>query len=163
MMCPLFCCFAATYTLLNILKILIQSSVGISCTDVEGEIPHTHSISSNKMASSSPPPSLYSKPSEDLWAEWLEPLIKWQMFGLFLPGIKQTDIERIEEDKTEVDSRKMALWSKWSTVNPNGTWEDVIKALKRMKQNTLAVEIEGKLSKEQVHKGKRMKWVRTCI
>ena len=71
-----FCCFAATYTLLNILKILIQSSVGISCTDVEGEIPHTHSISCNKMASSSPP-SLYTKPSEDLWTEWLEPLINW--------------------------------------------------------------------------------------
>ena len=108
------------------------------------------------MASSSSPPSLYTKPSEDLWAEWLEPLNKWQMFGLFLPEIKQKDIEKIEEDKTGVDSRKMALWSKWSTVYPNGTWDDVIKALKRMKQNTLAVEIEGKLSKEQVHKGKRI-------
>ena len=68
------------------------------------------------MASSSSRPSLYSKPSEDLWAEWLEPLTKWQMFGLFLPEIKQKDIEKIEEDKTsdktEVDSRKMALWSK---------------------------------------------------
>ena len=130
---------------------------------MEGEIPHTHTIIDSKMASSSSPPSLYTKPSEDLWAEWLEPLNKWQMFGLFLPGIKQTDIEKIEEDKIGVDSRKMALWSKWSTIYPNGTWDDVIKALKRMKQNTLAAEIEGKLSKEQVDKGKRMKWVHTCI
>ena len=84
------------------------------------------------------------------------------MFGLFLPEIKQKDIEKIEEDKTGVDSRKMALWSKWSTIYPNGTWDDVIKALKRMKQNTLAAEIEGKLSKEQVHKGKRIE-VGTCI
>ena len=78
------------------------------------------------------------------------------MFGLFLPEIKLKDIEKIEEDKTGVDNRKMALWSKWSTIYPNGTWEDVVKALKKMKQNTLAAEIEGKLSKEQVHKGKRI-------
>ena len=101
------------------------------------------------MASSSTPPSLYSKPSEDLWAEWLDPLIKWQMFGLFLPGIKQKDIEKIKEDETGVDSRKMALWSKWSAVYPNGTWDDVVKALKRMRENALAAEIEGKLSKEK--------------
>ena len=101
------------------------------------------------MASSSSPPSIYTKPSEDLWAEWLDPLIKWQMFGLFLPGIKQKDIEKIEEDKTGVDNRKRALRSKWDKVYPNGTWDDVIKALKRMEENTLAVEIEGKLGKEK--------------
>ena len=101
------------------------------------------------MASSSPPPSLYTKPSEDLWAEWLDPLIKWQMFGLYLPGIKQKDIEKIEEDKTGVDNRKRALRSKWDKVHPNGTWDDVIKALKRMEENTLAVEIEEKLDKEK--------------
>ena len=123
---------------------------------IEGETPHTHSISSSKMASSSSPPSLYTKPSEDLWTEWLEPLINWKTFGIYLPEIKQKDVEKIEEDKTGVDNRKMALWSKWSTVYPNGTWEDVIKALKRMKENMLAAEIEGKLSKEQVHKGKRI-------
>ena len=108
------------------------------------------------MASSSTPPSLYSKPSKDLWTEWLEPLIDWQTFGLFLPEINQKDIEKIKKDTTGVDSRKMALWSKWSTVYPNGTWDDVIKALKRMKENMLAAEIEGKLSKEQVHKSKRI-------
>ena len=108
------------------------------------------------MASSSSPPSLYTKPSEDLWTEWLDSLINWKTFGIFLPEIKQKDVDKIEEDRTGVDSRKMALWSKWSTVYPNGTWDDVIKALKRMKENMLAVEIEGKLSKEQVHKGKRI-------
>ena len=91
-----------------------------------------------------------------MWAERLKPLIKWQRFGVFLPGIKQKDIEKIQEDKTGVDSRKRALWSKWSTIYPNGTWDDVIKALKRMRENKLAAEIEGKLSKEQVHKGKRI-------
>uniref|UniRef100_A0A1X7TZD2 Uncharacterized protein n=1 Tax=Amphimedon queenslandica TaxID=400682 RepID=A0A1X7TZD2_AMPQE len=57
------------------------------------------------MASSSTPPSpLDSSPREDLWAEWLEPLTKWQTFGLYLPGIKQKDIDKIEEDKTGVES-----------------------------------------------------------
>ena len=46
----------------------------------------------------------------------------------------------------------MALWSKQSTVYPNDTWDIM---LKRMTDNTLAVEIEGKLRKEQaVVKGK---------
>ena len=36
----------------------------------------------------------------------------------------------------------MALRSKWSTVYPNGTWHNAIKALKRMTGNTLAVAIE---------------------
>ena len=114
--------------------------------------PHT---SQYKMASSSTPPSpLYSSPREDLWAEWLEPLTKWQTFGLFLPGIKQKDIDKIEEDKTGVDSRKMALWTKWTTVHPTGTWNDVISALKRLKENALATDIEGRLSKEKVFENK---------
>ena len=41
----------------------------------------------------------------------------------------------------------MALWSKWSTVYSNGTWDNVIK---RMTENTLAVEIDY----GQVHAGK---------
>ena len=106
------------------------------------------------MTSSSTPPSLYSSPREDLWVEWLEPLAKWQKFGLFLPGIKQKDIDKIEEDKTGVDSRKMALWTKWTTVHPTGTWNDVISALKRLEENALATNIEGRLSKEKVFENK---------
>ena len=48
----------------------------------------------------------------------------------------------------------MALWSKWNTVYPNGTWHNAIKALRKLTENTLAAEIEGKLSNEQVYKGK---------
>ena len=101
------------------------------------------------MASSSPPPSLYTKPSEDLWTEWLDSLIDWQKFGIFLPEINKKDVDKIEKDTTGVDNRKMALWSKWSAVYPNGTWDDVIDALERMRENALAAEIKGKLSKEK--------------
>uniref|UniRef100_I1EQB0 Death domain-containing protein n=1 Tax=Amphimedon queenslandica TaxID=400682 RepID=I1EQB0_AMPQE len=103
------------------------------------------------MASFSTPPSpLDSSPREDLWAEWLEPLTKWQTFGLYLPGIKQKDIDKIEEDKTGVESRKMGLWTKWTGVYPPGTWTDVISALKRLKENALAADIEERLRKGKV-------------
>ena len=101
------------------------------------------------MASSSSPPSLYPKPSVDLWTKWLEPLVNWQMFAVFLPGIKETDIKKIEEDTTGVDNRKRALWSKWSAAYPNGTWEDVIEALETIRENALAAEIKRELSKEK--------------
>ena len=39
----------------------------------------------------------------------------------------------------------MALWSKWNTVYPNGTWHNAIKALRKLTENTLAAEIEGKI------------------
>lgn len=101
------------------------------------------------MASSSPHPSLYTKPSVDLWTKWLGPLIDWQNFAVFLPKIELSDIKKIEEDTTGVDNRKRALWSKWSAVYPNGTWNDVIKALKTIRENALAAEIERELSKEK--------------
>ncbi|XP_019860834.1 PREDICTED: uncharacterized protein LOC109589158 isoform X3 [Amphimedon queenslandica] len=108
------------------------------------------------MASFSTPPSpLDSSPREDLWAEWLEPLTKWQTFGLYLPGIKQKDIDKIEEDKTGVESRKMGLWTKWTGVYPPGTWTDVISALKRLKENALAADIEERLRKGKVFEIKK--------
>ena len=115
----------------------------------KGKIPTTHTLPNTKCPPLQPH-RLDSSPREDLWAEWLEPLTKWQTFGLFLPGIKQKDIDKIEEDKTGVESRKMGLWTKWTGVYPPGTWADVISALKRLRENALAVDIEERLRKGKV-------------
>ena len=95
------------------------------------------------------PFSLLSRPEEALWAEYLESLIEWQTFAIFLPKIQQSDVEKIEAERTGVNRQKMALWSKWTSVYPSGSWDDVVAALKRMKENELAEEIEIKLKKEE--------------
>ena len=89
------------------------------------------------------PFSLLSRPEEALWAEYLESLNEWQKFAIFLPKIRHSDIKKIEMEETgKVDQQKMALWSKWTSVYPSGSWNDVVAALKRMKENKLAEEIE---------------------
>ena len=96
------------------------------------------------------PFSLLSRPEEALWAEYLESLIEWQTFAIFLPRIRHNDVEKIETEKTgKVDRQKMALWSKWTSVYPSGSWNDVVAALKKAKRITLAEEIEKKLKKEE--------------
>lgn len=100
--------------------------------------------------------SLFSRPEEALWAEYLESLTVWQKFANFLPKIQQSDVEKIEAESAEITGvyrkkrqEKMALWTKWTSVYPSGTWSDVVAALKTVKENELAEEIEKKLKKEE--------------
>ena len=95
------------------------------------------------------PFSLLSRPEEALWTEYLESLTEWQKFAIFLPKIQESDVTKIEVERNGVDRQKMALWTKWTKVYPSGTWSDVVAALKRMKENKLAEEIEKKLKKEE--------------
>ena len=92
-----------------------------------------------------PGPTLDDRPELPLLLEWLDPLVDWQSFGLHLPGITRHDIEKIEQEKTKIDHQKIALFSKWLTVNPNGTWRDVIAALKRRRENDLVKNITDHL------------------
>ena len=89
--------------------------------------------------------SLSSKPEFSILEEWLKPLIKWEKFGTFLPGISQEDIQEIEEDCVGVDKRKRALCRKWLELYSNATWQDVITALKKAGYNALADDIQKKL------------------
>ena len=95
------------------------------------------------------PFSLLSRPEEALWAEYLGSLTEWQEFAIFLPKIQQSDVEKIEAERTGVNRQKMALWTKWTKVYPSGSWGDVVAALKRMEENKLAEEIEEKLKNEE--------------
>ena len=100
------------------------------------------------------PLSFSSRPGEALWAEYLESLVEWQKFAIFLPGIWQSDVDKIEasikaETTGKLDRQKMALWTKWTSVYPSGSWDDVVAALKKVEKITLAEEIEKKLKKEE--------------
>ncbi|XP_019855944.1 PREDICTED: KN motif and ankyrin repeat domain-containing protein 1-like, partial [Amphimedon queenslandica] len=82
------------------------------------------------------------RPDISLLIEWLEPLIPWKRFGLCLVGMKEHEISKIEHENSLTEERKLALYSKWLSFNPNATWRDVIDALTSIKENALAQDIE---------------------
>lgn len=79
---------------------------------------------------------------KDLVSE-LHNLVSWQTFAIHLPGITQTDIVKIENDKQGTDQQKFTLYTKWLSVAPNGTWKDVIAALVKEGQLTLADQVKN--------------------
>ena len=73
----------------------------------------------------------------------LTPLVSWQKFGINLPKITDSIIKKIEKDGSrEVRLQKLALFSKWLTIDPTASWESVISALKKANEYDLASKIE---------------------
>ena len=89
--------------------------------------------------------SLSSKPEFDKLTLWLGPLINWQRFGTFLPGIKHEHIQSIEVDKRGVYHQKSALYDEWLRAYPNASWQDVIAALTTARENALAEKVKNNL------------------
>lgn len=93
-----------------------------------------------------PGPTLDDKPTMELLIEWLDPLIEWESFGYLLPGILPHDIQRIQRDNAgNVDNQKVGLFLRWLSIHPNGTWRDIISALERRNENSLAQAIRRHL------------------
>ena len=86
--------------------------------------------------------SLSSKPEFDKLTLWLDPLINWQRFGTFLPGIKHEHIRTIEVDKRGIYHQKSELYTEWLRVYPNASWQDVINALTTPQQNAFAEKVK---------------------
>ena len=92
-----------------------------------------------------PGPTLYDKPEISLLIEWLDPLVEWQPFAYRLPKIEEHDIPKIETESSNLNERKRKLYSKWLSVCPEATWNDVIKALETNRENALAHNIKEKI------------------
>ena len=76
----------------------------------------------------------------------LRDLVKWKRFALYLPGIGQSDIEVIvTEKRDDVAEQKLLLFSKWLSVYPKATWQDVIQALEKTDEFTIANKLRMKL------------------
>ena len=84
------------------------------------------------------------RPKYDQLIELLDTLVNWQKFGTFLPGIKSEHIQVIERDKIENDQQKAALFSKWLGVHPKASWQDVMFALEKSQEYTLASKVYQK-------------------
>ena len=76
----------------------------------------------------------------------LRDLVKWKRFALYLPGIDQSDIEVIvTEKRDDVAEQRLLLFSKWLSVHPKATWQDVIHALEKADEFTIANKLRMKL------------------
>ena len=76
--------------------------------------------------------------------EELRSLVYWERFALYLQGIVQSDINIIKHDHRYIAEQKIALFDKWLRKNPTASWKDVIHALEKVEENSLAEEIKKK-------------------
>ena len=91
-------------------------------------------------------PAMSIGPKYDQLIELLDTLVSWQKFGTFLPGIKSEHIQVIERDIRGTDLQKAALISKWLSVHPEASWQDVLFALEKSQNYTLASRIYQRLN-----------------
>ena len=91
-------------------------------------------------------PIISVRPEYDQLIELLDTLVNWQKFGTFLPGIKSEHIQVIEHENTRIDKQKSALFSKWLSVHPEASWQDVLYALEKSEEHTLASKVYQKLN-----------------
>ena len=91
-------------------------------------------------------PAMSVRPKYDQLIELLDTLVNWQTFGTFLPGIKSEHIQVIERDIRGTDLQKAALFSKWLSVHPEASWQDVLLALEKSQEYSLASKVYQKLN-----------------
>ena len=91
-----------------------------------------------------------SKPTLAELDESLKKLVEWKQMAIHLPNIDASVIETIKkESQNYLAEEKLALFRKWLNVYPDASWEDVVHALKKAEENTIANEIA------QVHVSKK--------
>lgn len=80
---------------------------------------------------------------EDLQVQ-LRSLIDWELFATHLHGIDDRDAttRRISKDCSGTEQQKLALYRVWLDECEDPSWNYIISALKTIKQNRIAVEIE---------------------
>ena len=81
--------------------------------------------------------------------EELKPIrAEWYKFGVFLK-IEVNDLDVIDLDKHNVDTKLIALLNKWLQTTPKGTWKDIVGALEKIKRLDVANKVEEKYSNDK--------------
>ena len=65
----------------------------------------------------------------------------WELLGLYL-GLAEAELNKVKQNKVEI--RKYKMLAAWLSSTPEASWEDVVSALKIVKQNCVAESIEKK-------------------
>ena len=74
----------------------------------------------------------------------LEPVSNLHNFALHLPGLRETQIHIVEKDYRWLEDQSRAVYKKWLEAYPDGTWKDIVQALKKSGNNSLAAKIAEK-------------------
>ena len=78
--------------------------------------------------------------------ESLKDLVYWEIVATHLPEVTQSEIEKIlRHNSGNIDNQKRVLCNTWLQVCPNGTWNNVLQALEKAKEITLAENIKQML------------------
>ena len=89
------------------------------------------------------------KPTLRLLDTQLHSLIQWERFGLHLPGITETDLQKIQSNNPmNVVRQKLALFGTWLRKYPSASWDDVTLALEKVDEIYLAEQIKTKYTCE---------------
>ena len=91
-------------------------------------------------------PAMSVTPKYDQLIELLDTLVNWQKFGTFLPGIKSEHIQVIECENRRIDQQKAGLFIKWLSVHSEASWQDVLSALEKSQEYSLASKVYQKLN-----------------
>ena len=76
----------------------------------------------------------------------LKDLVKWEKFGLQLPGINDTDIAIIRENSNDVERQKIDLYYKWLQKCVHPSWEHVVNALELIDENRIAQSVRDSVT-----------------
>ena len=91
-----------------------------------------------------------SKPTVAELDEHLRSLVDWEKFGIQLQAIQSFDVNLIKRNHAnDAAGQKLALYDKWLTVCPNATWSDVVTALEKANECTLAEQVKSLHNNEQ--------------
>ena len=93
--------------------------------------------------------SVASRPTESELDLELAELVNWQRFATHLPNLTAADIEQIKLDNnSNVAQQKLGLYRKWLQTSTKASWEYVITALEKAKENVLADFVKNKFGIE---------------
>ena len=92
-------------------------------------------------------PPVTSRPTESELDLELAELVNWQRFATHLPDLTAGDIEQIKLDNnSNVAQQKLGLYRKWLQTSTKASWEYIITALEKAKENALADVIKKKFN-----------------
>ena len=78
-------------------------------------------------------------------------LVDWERFALHLPRISSADIAAIKRNNpSNISNQKISLYEKWLRLYPQASWDNVIDALEKADEHTLAEQILTKLQEKTV-------------
>lgn len=72
----------------------------------------------------------------------LTDLVEWEQFGLHLKDMGNNEVNEIKKEKDKLAEQKIELFTRWLKRCVDPSWEDVVSALKIMKEHKLADEVK---------------------